>query len=210
MIGPRHLPQALTAAALAGALAFGAGLGTARAQEALERLRPPPSDHSEAVQKERLLDSLFARLQGAPSPEGAKVLERAVWNLWLQSGSPTVDLLMRQVDKAVEGTRYDAALAILDAVVDIAPDYTEGWNKRATINFLLNNFDESLQDLERVLALEPRHFGALAGRGLILRETGDREGALRAFRRALEIHPFLPAARDAVRTMSPEVEGQPI
>lgn len=200
-------------AALAGLCLMAAALpGVAQGQAGLTQMlrQQPAQGEAGAVERGRLLDSLFARLQAAQSADGAKVLEQAVWTLWMQSGSPTVDLLMGQVDKAVEDSRYDAALGILDAVVDIAPDYPEGWNKRATVNFLLKNYKDALADIDRALTLEPRHFGALSGRGIILRELGDRDGALKAFRQALEIHPFLPAARNAVRTLGPEVEGQPI
>ncbi len=172
--------------------------------------RPVPSPEELAQQRESILDSLLQQLSTARDEETAKRLEHAIWQLWMRSGSPTVDVLMQQAMKAVNGGRTDAALGILDSVVELAPDYAEGWNRRATVLYLRREFDASLRDIARTLELEPRHFGALSGMGLIKRATGDDKGALAAFRQALKIHPFLPAARDGVRALTEKVEGHDI
>ncbi len=157
-----------------------------------------------------LLDPLFARLRAAEDERSAQLLEQAVWQIWLRSGSETVDLLMQQSIKALNAQQPSEALRVLDAIVQLAPAYAEGWNKRATVLYLLSRFDESMHDISRVLELEPRHFGALSGIGLIRRSLGDNEDALAAYRRALEIHPYLSGARQAIEELKKEVEGQGI
>ncbi|MEO0619007.1 MAG: tetratricopeptide repeat protein, partial [Pseudomonadota bacterium] len=80
-------------------------------------------------------------------------------------------------------------------LVKAAPDYAEAWNKRATVNYMVGRLDESLSDIERTLELEPRHFGALSGRALVLTDKGDKKGALAAIEQAMRIHPFLRGAK---------------
>ena len=89
----------------------------------------------------------------------------------------------------MEQENYPLALDVLDQVVLVKPDFAEGWNKRATVYYLLDDYAASLTDIRRTLALEPRHFGALAGLGMILEHTGHEERAIEVFRRALEINP---------------------
>lgn len=156
------------------------------------------------------LDALLKQLKAATDEKAASVIEEAVWQLWLRSGSDTVDLLMSRVIAAMKADDYSLALDLLNHVVALRPGYAEGWNKRATVFFHLRDYGRSLHDVERTLSLEPRHFGALAGLGLILQELGEREKALQAFRRALAVHPFLPAVRKAERKLAEEIEGRGI
>jgi tetratricopeptide (TPR) repeat protein len=171
---------------------------------------PGLSDEEFRERQTEVLNALFLRLRDAEDERSAQLIEQAVWQVWLQSGSETVDLLMQQSIKALNDEQQDAALGILDAIVELAPDYAEGWNKRATVLFLMQRFHESMRDIVRVLELEPRHFGALSGIGLIRRSLGDKQEALAAFRQALEIHPYLPGAREAIEELSEEVDGQGI
>ncbi len=171
--------------------------------------KPQTPKEFKAHQKE-LLTSLFDRLANVDDERSAKLLEDAVWQVWLRSGSETIDVLMQQSIRAMNDKRSDAALAILDAIVELAPTYAEGWNKRATVLFTMRQFDASLRDIEKVLELEPRHFGALSGKGLIKRAQNDDKAALEAYRRALDVHPFLPGARQAVKDLREAVEGKGI
>jgi tetratricopeptide (TPR) repeat protein len=196
-------------AAMAAAPAPAGGPPVVLVQEALEEV-PGEADEQALVRRDALLDSLFERLAAAPDESTARLLEEAVWQIWLRSGSDTVDVLMQQSIKAMGESEPAKALDILDAVVALAPDYAEGWNKRATVLFVLDRHDESMRDIARVLELEPRHFGALSGIGLIQRELGEKERALAAFRQALTIHPFLPGARQAIEELTKDVEGQGI
>jgi tetratricopeptide (TPR) repeat protein len=90
------------------------------------------------------------------------------------------------------------------------PDYIEGWNQRATLHYLQNDYQSSLEDIEQVLVREPRHFGALAGLGMIMQELGDDKRALEAFRKALAVNPYLENVRERVKTLTEKVEGRDI
>lgn len=156
------------------------------------------------------LDYLFEALKAAPDADSAKHVEDRIWALWLSSGSDTTDLLMNRVKVATDKKDLDLALRVLDSVVELKPDYVEGWNRRATIHFMKKDFGRSLADLRQVLAREPRHFAALSGLGMILQEIGQDKRALDAFRRALEVHPHLKRLPDLVKTLTEKVEGRDI
>ncbi|HLJ00308.1 MAG TPA: tetratricopeptide repeat protein [Bradyrhizobium sp.] len=160
--------------------------------------------------KTRGLDFLFGALKAAPDEASAKHVEARIWALWLQTPSDTVALLMVRAKAAMDAKNSDVALQLLDAVVKLRPDYVEGWNRRATLYYLRNDYTHSLQDIEQVLAREPRHFGALAGLGMIMQEVGDDKRALDAFRKALAINPHLEKVPELVKTLSEKVEGRDI
>lgn len=168
---------------------------------------PPASPEEEAVRRQARLDALFARLASAETRDWQAVQEE-IWRMWSLSGSPSMDLLLRRADEAVENGQPEIALRFLDDLVRLAPDFAEGWNKRATVYFMLDEYGRSVADIERVLALEPRHFGALSGLGIILERLGDKAGAFEAYSRALEVHPNLPGAREAVKRLRPQVMGR--
>jgi tetratricopeptide (TPR) repeat protein len=156
------------------------------------------------------LDFLFEALKIAPDSESAKLIEQRIWALWYVSGSATADLLMSRVKSALDGKDTDLALEILNSLVEVKPDYVEGWNRRATIHFMQKDFGAALADIRQVLGREPRHFGALSGLGLILQEIGDEKRALEIFRRALAVHPRLDKIPDLVKTLQEKVEGRDI
>ena len=110
----------------------------------------------------------------------------------------------------MEAEKFDVALDFLDQVVTIAPAYAEGWNRRATVHFMMNNYSKSLADINRTLALEPRHFGALSGLAQIMTNTGRKQHALGAWQRVLEIYPMLRSAQTALATLSEELAGEGI
>ena len=153
------------------------------------------------------LDALFAELSD-PENDNWEDAQSQIYAAWSRSGSASMDLLARRADTAMESQDFETALSFLDDLVRLAPGYAEGWNKRATIYFLRDEYGRSLRDIARVLALEPRHFGAYAGLGIILDRLGDKKGALEAYRRAISIHPNLPGAADGVRKLTREVEGE--
>ena len=134
-----------------------------------------------AASKSERLDGLFATLKSTKSASEAKVAEGSILRLWLESGSDTIDLLMAWAIKAIDAKNYPLALDFLDRIVTMKPDYVEGWNKRATVYFLTDDYKKSIADIERTLALEPRHFGALSGLGMIMRDIGDDKRAIEAY-----------------------------
>ncbi len=156
------------------------------------------------------LDFLFGALKAAPDDETAKAIEQRIWALWSRSRSDTTNLLMTRVAKAVEDKDIDLALKLLDAVVKIKPDYVEAWNRRATIYYMRKDYGRSIADIREVLRREPRHFGALAGLGLILQDIGDDKQALEVYRRALAVYPRLERIPDIVKTLTDKVEGRDI
>ncbi len=156
------------------------------------------------------LDTLFDALKIAPDAESAKAIEERIWALWMVSGSDTCNLLMGRVKAAADEKDYALAIKLLGAVIELKPNYTEAWNRRATLYFLQKDYGRALGDLREVLAREPRHFGALSGLGLILQELGDEKHALEAFSRALAINPHLEHIDEAVKTLREKVEGRDI
>jgi tetratricopeptide (TPR) repeat protein len=203
----------LLTSAFAAAIAF-AGPGQAqdttpptqqkKMPEAPEKLPRVGADRT------RGLDFLFGALKAAPDQASAKHVEGRIWAQWTQTSSDTTMLLMTRAKTAIEKKQPEVALKLLDKVVKLKPDYVEGWNRRATIYYLQNEYAKSLGDIREVLAREPRHFGALAGLGMIMQELGDDKRALDAFRKALEINPHLEKLPDMVKSLTEKVEGRPI
>lgn len=185
--------------------------GVSHAQEAGEAhgnqgAGPHLYKETDTADSAEVLDRLFAQLRMAGDENTAAVLENAIQTLWLRSGSPTADLLMKQASDAMNKQNYGAAQIILDTVVELNPDFAEGWNRRATLHFLRRDFVTSLRDIDQVLALEPRHYGALSGRGSILKQQGDGRKALRALRRARQINPTLKNLDERIRELEQEFD----
>ena len=128
----------------------------------------------------------------------------------MQTPSDTAALLMTRAKVAMDAKQIDIALQLLDAVVKLRPDYVEGWNRRATLYYLKNDCAHSLEDIEQVLVREPRHFGALAGLGMIMQDIGDEKRALDAFRKALAVNPHLEKVPELVKSLTEKVEGRDI
>lgn len=156
------------------------------------------------------LDFLFGALKAAPDEESARYVEARIWALWLQTPSDTAALLMARAKLAMDAQKMDVALKLLDAVIKLRPDYVEAWNRRATVYYMQNDYARSLSDLKQVLIREPRHFGALAGLGMIMEDLGDDKRALDAFRKALAINPHLDKVPEMVKSLSEKVDGRDI
>ena len=171
-----------------------------------------PDDGALTPQKipELTLDELFAELADSEGSRAGRALEVAILERLHESGSDTVDLLLSWAMKFMEEKEYPRALDVLDQVVMLKPDFAEGWNKRATVYYLLDDYGSSLADIRRTLALEPRHFGALSGLGFILDETGKKEQAIEVFQKALAINPQLTKIREAVERLEKETAGSAI
>lgn len=172
----------------------------------------PPAEVPKAPRGDRTrnIDFLFEALKIAPDDDSAKAVEGRIWALWTISSSDTADLLMTRAKAATDGKDYDLAIRLLGTVIELQPRYVEAWNRRATVYFLKHDYANSLADIREVLALEPRHFGALAGLGVILEDIGDQKHALEAFRKAQAVYPRLGGVTEQVKTLQEKVEGRDI
>ena len=169
---------------------------------------PKPSSIKTAAQKAKVLADLHERLFAADSSDAAEVVADTIEQMWLYSGSETSNLVMERALEALHGKNPELALKLLDGVVTLQPAYAEAWNRRAYVHFSQKDYGRAMADLRHVLALEPRHFKAINGLATILREFGEKRGALKAFRKLLDIHPFATDAQQAVKELEREVEGQ--
>lgn len=168
---------------------------------------PIQPDPGEEPAEAMALDGLFAALSIADEGS-AEPLQRKIMSELARNESDALTLLLSRATKAMEAEEYDKALVFLDDLVRLDPRFAEAWNRRATVYFLQENYGRSVADIARVLALEPRHFGALSGLGIILDRLDREAEALDVFRRALEIHPHLEGAAEAVERLTPIVEGR--
>ena len=156
------------------------------------------------------LDSLFQDLKHESNERAARRIAVRIGEVWSDSGSATADLLMQWANEAIKAEKFPVALDFLDQLVLLYPDYAEGWNRRATLHFTMNDYARSMADISRTLDLEPRHFGALSGMARILQSTGRPEQALAAYGRVLDVYPMLRSAQKAVAELSDELAGQGI
>jgi tetratricopeptide (TPR) repeat protein len=208
----RNVRSAILAAAMVVAPAMAFAQDDPRAIPPKQKKLPeaPAKLPKVGADRTRGLDFLFGALKAAPDEASAKHVEARIWALWLQTPSDTAALLMARAKIAMDAQQTDVAMKLLDAVIKLRPDYVEAWNRRATLYYLQNDYARSLADIEQVLAREPRHFGALAGLGMIMQDVGDDKRALDAFRKALAINPHLEKVPELVKTLSEKVEGRDI
>ncbi|HYG86176.1 MAG TPA: tetratricopeptide repeat protein [Azospirillum sp.] len=163
-----------------------------------------------ALQDDARLDDLFRQLLSAPSDETAETVEDQIWTIWLEHPGREVLTLMQAGVQLLHKDDFKTALDLFDRIVAMAPDYAEGWNKRANAHYLLGNYPAAVADIRRTLALEPRHFAALAGLGLIYLSVEEPAGALKAFEGALAINPHMEGVREQVSKLRQELAGSPL
>ncbi len=176
---------------------------------------PTPKRQAEEPAKpelthEQKLDELFSELKRERNEKAAQRISGRIWQEWNRSGSASIDLMMGWAKKAMDDKKYDVALDFLDQVVVLDPKYPEGWNRRATLHFMMHNFGKSMADIEQTLELEPRHFGALSGMARIMEEGDRKELALSAYQRVLEIYPMDRNAQNQVSELSEQLAGEAI
>ncbi|MEM6261458.1 MAG: tetratricopeptide repeat protein [Bacteroidota bacterium] len=139
--------------------------------------------------REQQLTEFFGRLKQTESPVEIQFLEEEIWELWMESGSAGMDVLMQEGIRDMANGDYNRAINHFSVVIDSLPDYAEAWNKRATAYYLRGDFKRSLDDVNETLRLEPRHFGALSGAASMFLAIGDKRSALKALEKMLEIAP---------------------
>ncbi|WP_423066537.1 tetratricopeptide repeat protein [Devosia sp. CN2-171] len=154
-----------------------------------------PAMADEATERAAALDALFSQLRDAPDAASAQAIDNQIWAFWTTPADPDLASRMREILIARSIGKVPTALALLDKLVIDFPDYAEGWNQRATLYYVMGDFDRSIADCAKVLELEPRHFGALSGRALMYLQLGQRALALKDMAAALAIHPFLNEAQ---------------
>ncbi len=159
-----------------------------------------------ALDQEKL-DGLLTRLQSADAEEAGRI-ETEIWIEWSKSGSPALDLLLQRGRDAMAVGEFGLAVEHFTAIIDQDPSFAEAWNARATAYYNSGDYGPSVADIAQVLALNPKHFGALTGFASILEETGKTEQALEVYKAALAIHPHLEGVLDAVSRLETQAEGQ--
>ena len=185
-------PRCLLTLALALLLALGAA-GTALAD-----------------QNDPALDGLFRDLKTAQSPQQVRRIESQIWGLWFETGSEQMDRMLRAGDIALSTGQFNRSYAILNGVIELRPDLSEGWNRRATLRYLMGDYEGSIADIDETLKREPRHFGALSGLGLCHLALGNEGEALDAFERALVHNPHMPGVKRRVEQLRNRLNRQAI
>lgn len=154
-----------------------------------------------ADQNDPRLPGLFDALLNAKSVEEAAAIERQIWEAWTNYSDSAINQLMVNAGNAMGRGDFSSAERSLDQAVALAPDYAEAWNRRATLYYLQGRYEESLADIEKVMALEPRHFGALSGRGLCYLKLEEPEKAAEAFKGVLAINPEADGAKESLEQL---------
>ncbi|TXM68997.1 hypothetical protein [Methylobacterium sp. WL120] len=175
---------------------------------------PPPTEPKAQDRKPSTsqpaagLSELYERLRDAGDDVEAKGVATLIERRLDRSGSATVDLLTDRARQAMTTQDFALAAELMDRVTAIEPAWSEGWNRRATVFWLLTDKSTAIADLQRALILEPRHFEAWAALGRIYLSMDDKVRAMNAYRGALAIYPRMPKLKDAMERLSPEVDGR--
>lgn len=167
----------------------------------------PPEEGTAVIETGDTLDRLFEKLRTDPKHSSASATAKMIWREWADSGSKSINLLMNWAAAAIAKKDHAAALDLLDQVTVLAPEFAEGWNRRATLHFTLKDYGRSISDIEATLALEPRHFGALSGLAVILQQVGKDKAALETWYRVLKIYPANIQAQKSVMELEEKLSG---
>lgn len=182
----------------------------ARAAEEAQRAARNNSLPTLSTERDERLAQLFEILKSTENPILAERAQAEIERIWQVSGSDTIDLLLNWANVAMENRQFGKALDYLDNIIRLKPDFAEGWNRRATLYFMQEKFGLSVADVERTLELEPRQYNALAGLATMMRELGNDEQALFAFKKALAINPSMTQINDVIKELEKKVKGRGI
>ena len=163
-----------------------------------------------ADQTDQRLDGLFQPLQTSQDATALGESEAAIWEIWYESGEDDIDALMLEAARLVRAGDLAAAESIYSGIIETMPKFSEGWNRRATVRFYQNNYEGSLADIEQTLKLEPRHFGAIWGLGMIMGSQRDYQRAINAFEMLLEIKPNAGDARPRIELLKQELAKESV
>ena len=160
-----------------------------------------------------MLDTLFSKLQTATDPVAIQSLEAAIWEQWIVvPDGPQRELMMRGIAE-MQQRQLKQSVETFSKLIEIAPDLSEAWNKRATAHWLLGNFPASLDDICETVKREPRHFGAYSGLGMIRAEMGEYPRAVAAFELAKKYNPHIVGIDDEIarlKAMGGDVPADPL
>lgn len=166
---------------------------------------PPPSPATGAqTPAAHRLDVLFRTMATTDDALAAGETEDLIWALWTSHGDAEAEATLDRAIHHIAAREFEPAEVLLDALLALQPGYAEAWNKRATLYFLMRRDPESISDIVRTLALEPRHFGAICGFAQICLRHGQRAEALAAFESALLINPHMAGPQAAVEALNAE------
>lgn len=163
-----------------------------------------------ADQHDPRLPALLDNLGRASDVASAGMLEEQIWQLWGEIDDARASALFASGVDAMGRRAWPSALQSFDLLVALKPDFAEGWNKRATLYYLMGDYERSVTDIQRTLALEPRHFGALSGLGLIFEAVGKPDAAIRSFEAGLAVNPYLSGAKQHIEVLRQQDEGDPL
>jgi tetratricopeptide (TPR) repeat protein len=134
--------------------------------------------------------------------------QHVMWAIWLRSGNDQIDALMAQGIHLMESQQYPEAVEIFDQIIGRAPKFAEGYNKRATVYYLMQEFEQSIADIHRTLELNPVHFGALSGMGLCYLGLDEPRKALEWFERAVAVNPDMDTIQHYIQQIREFLKDQ--
>ena len=151
------------------------------------------------------LNDLFSVLTVSSDLSTIRKAENQIWEIWFEHPNEDVEQLMQMGVARMNYNRYADAMFIFTQLIENYPDYAEGWNRRATLHYVLGNYEESIKDIEQVLKLEPRHFGALSGLGLVYLQQNQLSKAKQAFENLIDVHPNSPNAQENLEQINQDL-----
>ena len=160
---------------------------------------------AQANQKDPRLKGLFERLNGTDVKAETYEITSEIWSIWIESGDGISNALIRLGILAMQAQRLDIALTHFNQLVRHEPRFAEGWNKRATVLYTMGRIHASIDDIQKVLVLEPRHFGALTGLGMCYEVLGNNTAAAMAYELALTANPHLPRIQKRVEALRRQI-----
>ena len=163
-----------------------------------------------ADQTDPRLDDLFGQLRVVPNQDAADPIMHEIWRTWHATDDLNAQRDMQYGTDAMNAGQFPVAVAVFTRLVKRKPDFSEAWNKRATAYYVMGRYEESIADCIRVLDLEPRHFGALSGLGMIYSALDQPDVAIAWYTRALEVNPHLEGAKQAIARLQSVIDGRAI
>ncbi len=164
--------------------------------------------HAKSIVDDPRLERLFEELKTAETPFEADRLSGQIDDIWRSAKGETAKLLLSRADEAIDQKDYPLAIDVLNQLIALEPEFAEAWNRRATVYYLADDFGRSLADIAVTLTLEPRHYGALTGLGLILEDLGEDEKAYEALERSFMLNPHQENVKKELETLEENSKGQ--